>query len=101
MPRYFFNTRIGQELIRDPVGEELRNADRAFEVAREMIREILKSEGASAALLSAVIEVTDVGNAVVQVAVTALRSVIAPRSETKQGLPAMLTPCWVTVPPPV
>jgi hypothetical protein len=59
MPRYFFHTRIGQELIRDPVGEELHNADRAFEVARELIREILESEDASAVLLSAVIEVTD------------------------------------------
>ena len=59
MPRYFFNTRIGDELIDDPEGEELRNPDRAWEVARLMIRELLKSEGASGALLSAVIEVTD------------------------------------------
>ena len=27
MPRYFFNTRIGEELIPDPEGEELRDAD--------------------------------------------------------------------------
>ena len=38
MPGYFFNTRIGDELIDDPEGEELRNPDRAWEVARAMIR---------------------------------------------------------------
>ena len=59
MPRYFFNTRIGDELIDDPEGEELRNPDRAWEVARAMILELLKSEGAEGALLEAVIEVTD------------------------------------------
>lgn len=59
MPRYFFNTRIGDELIDDPEGEELHNPDRAWEVARAMILELLKSEGAEGALLEAVIEVTD------------------------------------------
>ena len=37
MPRYFFNTQIGDEVIADPEGEELRNPDRAWEVARAMI----------------------------------------------------------------
>jgi hypothetical protein len=59
MPRYFFNTRIGDELVTDPEGEELRNPDRAWEVARAMILELLKSEGANAVLLNAVVEVTD------------------------------------------
>ena len=59
MTRYFFNTRIGDELVEDPEGEEQRNADRAWEVARAMIMELLRSEGAVAPLLSAVIEVTD------------------------------------------
>jgi hypothetical protein len=59
MPRYFFNTRIGDELIDDPEGEELRNPDRAWEVARAMILELIKSEGAEGVLLNAVIEVTD------------------------------------------
>ena len=59
MPRYFFNTRIGDELISDPEGEELRNPDRAWEVARAMIRELLKTERAEAALLNAILEVTD------------------------------------------
>src|SRR5436305_14169117 len=58
MPRYFFNTRLGDELISDPEGEELRNPDRAWEIARAMIRELLKTEDAGA-LLDAVLEVTD------------------------------------------
>jgi hypothetical protein len=59
MPRYFFHARIGDELISDPEGEELRNPDRAWEIARAMIRELLKTEGAEADLLNAVLEVTD------------------------------------------
>jgi hypothetical protein len=59
MPRYFFNTRIGDELISDPEGEVLRNPDRAWEIARAMIRELLRTEGTERALLQAVLEVTD------------------------------------------
>ena len=59
MPRYYFNTRIGDELISDPDGEVLRDADRAWEMARAMIRELLKTEGTDSALLNATIEVTD------------------------------------------
>ena len=59
MPRYFFNTRIGDELIVDPDGEELRDPDRAFEIARAMVLELLRSEGENPTLLSAVIEVMD------------------------------------------
>ena len=59
MPRYFFNTRIGDELISDPEGEDLRDPDRAWEMARAMIRELLKTEGAEGALMNATIEVTD------------------------------------------
>ena len=59
MPRYFFNTRIADELISDPEGEELRDPDRAWEIARAMIRELLKTDGADGALLNATIEVTD------------------------------------------
>lgn len=65
MPRYFFNTRIGDELIDDPEGEELRDPDRAWEIARAMILELLKTEGADGALLRAVIEVTDVEGEIV------------------------------------
>jgi hypothetical protein len=59
MPRYFFNTRIGNELIVDPEGEELRDPDRAWEIARAMVQELFRSEGESPTLLGAIIEVTD------------------------------------------
>ncbi len=65
MPRYFFNTRIGDELIADPEGEELRDPDRAWEVARAMIQELLRSEGAESGLLNAILEVTDAAGEIV------------------------------------
>jgi hypothetical protein len=65
MPRYFFNARIGDELIVDPDGEELRDPDRAWEIARAMILELLESEGASRTLLNAVIEVMDADGEIV------------------------------------
>ena len=59
MPRYFFNTRIGEEVIQDSEGEELRDPDHAWEMARAMITELLKSDETHVDLLSAVLEVTD------------------------------------------
>jgi hypothetical protein len=59
MPRYFFNTRIGNELILDPEGEELRDPDHAWNVAQTTIREILKTDGGQAGLLNAILEVSD------------------------------------------
>ncbi|WP_420135837.1 DUF6894 family protein [Rhodopseudomonas sp.] len=59
MPRYYFNTRIGAELIPDPEGEDLRDADHAWEVARATIREIVKTEAAQVDLIRASLEVTD------------------------------------------
>jgi len=59
MPRYYFNTRIGNELVLDPEGEELRDPDHAWNVARTTIQEILKTEGGQPGLLGAILEVTD------------------------------------------
>lgn len=59
MPRYFFNMRIGNELIRDPNGEELHDPDHAWHVARATIREILKTAGDQRLVLTAIVEVTD------------------------------------------
>ncbi len=59
MPRYFFNTRIDKELLLDPEGEELRDPDHAWSVARATIRELLSSKAAPPDLLKAVLEVSD------------------------------------------
>jgi len=65
MPRYFFNTRIGAELLLDPEGEELRDPDHAWEVARTTVRELLSAQAASPELLKAVLEVSDEGGEIV------------------------------------
>jgi hypothetical protein len=59
MPKYYFNTRIGTELVLDPEGEELRDADHAWQVARTTIRQLLKTEASQPAVLNAILEVTD------------------------------------------
>jgi hypothetical protein len=59
MPRYYFNTRIGKELILDPEGEDLRDPDHAWEVARTTIHQLLKTEGSQPGVLNAILEVTD------------------------------------------
>ena len=65
MPRYFFNTRIGETLIQDPEGAELRDPDHAWRVARATIRQILQEEGKEPSLLSASLEVTDAAGEIV------------------------------------
>jgi hypothetical protein len=65
MPRYFFNTRIGSDLILDPEGEELRDPDHAWRAARTTIREILESDGEQRAILNAVLEVTDAAGEII------------------------------------
>jgi hypothetical protein len=64
MPRYFFNTRIGDQMIPDPEGEDLRDPDHAWEVAQAMIRELLR-ENEHPNLLTAALEVTDEGGEIV------------------------------------
>jgi hypothetical protein len=59
MPRYFFNTRIGGDLIPDVEGEELRDADHAWEVAKAMILELLDTQDKQPNLLVASLVVTD------------------------------------------
>ena len=65
MPRYFFNTRIGDDLIPDTEGAELRDPDHAWEVARTMILEILRDQSGLPNLATAALEVTDEGGEVV------------------------------------
>jgi hypothetical protein len=59
VPRYFFNTRIGDDLIPDPEGVELRDPDHAWAMAKAMIQEILRDQRSELNLLTASLEVTD------------------------------------------
>ena len=59
MPRYFFNTRIGDDVIPDVEGEELRDADQAWQVAKAMIVDLLADQGEQPNLLTASLVVTD------------------------------------------
>ncbi|MEW6452877.1 MAG: hypothetical protein AB1490_19665 [Pseudomonadota bacterium] len=59
MPRYFFNTHVAGDVIPDDEGEELRDADHAWEVAKAMILELLEEEGSTPELLKALLVVTD------------------------------------------
>jgi hypothetical protein len=59
MPRYFFNTRIGDDTIPDVEGEELRDADHAWEVAKAMIVDLLEEQGEYPNILTAALVVTD------------------------------------------
>jgi len=59
MPRYFFNTRIGDDTIPDVEGEELRDPDHAWEVARDMIIDLLQEQSQYPNILAASLVVTD------------------------------------------
>ena len=59
MPRYFFSTRIGDDVIPDAEGEELRDTDHAWEVAKAMILGLLEDQGEYRNLLTASVVVTD------------------------------------------
>lgn len=41
MPRYFFHTQVGPNVIRDPEGEVLTDADAAWHAARLLILQLL------------------------------------------------------------
>ncbi len=44
MPRYFFNVHIGADVLSDPDGQDLRDADQAWEIARAMARNLMNTE---------------------------------------------------------
>lgn len=44
MPRYFFNVHIGTDTLPDPEGQDLRDADQAWEVARAMAQNLMSTE---------------------------------------------------------
>jgi hypothetical protein len=44
MPRYFFNVHIDTDVLADPDGQELRDPDQAWEVAKAMAQNLMNTE---------------------------------------------------------
>ncbi len=44
MPRYHFNVHIGPDVISDPEGQNLRDPDQAWEVARAMAVNLMQTQ---------------------------------------------------------
>lgn len=65
MPRYFFHTDLGEDVITDPTGTELRDPDHAWEVARDTARATMADTTAQGRLMSASLVVTDEAGEVV------------------------------------
>ena len=59
MPRYFFNTHIGEDIITDLNGEELRDPDHAWDASRSIIRAMMNDPKNQYRLLAASLVVTD------------------------------------------
>lgn len=59
MPRYYFGTQIGEVHITDPSGQQLRDADHAWQTARDTIMTTLREAKDQPRLFSAVLVVTD------------------------------------------
>ena len=59
MQRYFFHTHIGDEVIVDPDGRELANADEAWEAAKVLALQLLPGADSDPDLMSAVLFVSD------------------------------------------
>lgn len=59
MPRYFFNVRIGADLIPDTDGRDLRDPDQAWETARVLAQHLLRDHRGRQEVLSASVDVTD------------------------------------------
>ena len=59
MPRYFFTTHIGGDIIEDRVGTTLRDPDQVWEVARDTAREMMRDPANQVRLLPAILVITD------------------------------------------
>jgi len=59
MPRYFFHTHIGDDVVVDPEGRELESPDAAWEAARALALQLLQGADSDPELLRAVLFVAD------------------------------------------
>jgi len=44
MPRYYFNVHIGEDTLTDPEGQDLRNPDQAWNVAKAMAQNLMNTK---------------------------------------------------------
>ncbi|MGH1574145.1 DUF6894 family protein [Methylobacterium sp. P31] len=65
MPRYFFHTHIGGDVVVDPDGRELESPDAAWEAARVLALQLLQGADSDPELLKAVLFVADEAQEVV------------------------------------
>ena len=59
MPRFFFHTHIGDDVVIDPDGRELESADAAWEAAQALALQLLQGADSDPDLLKAVLFVAD------------------------------------------
>ncbi|MEE7477454.1 DUF6894 family protein [Methylobacterium hispanicum] len=59
MPRYFFHTHIGDDVVVDPEGSELADVEAAREAARVLALQLLQGADGDPDLLKAVLFVAD------------------------------------------
>jgi len=77
MPRYFFHTRIGNDLISDRKGALVRDADHAWEVGLVLIQDLLKERPRQLWLLTVYLEVAaDNGQVVLEFPFRSARAVV-------------------------
>lgn len=65
MPRYFFHTHIGDDVVVDPDGRELDSPDEAWEAAKILALQLLQGADSDPELLKAVLFVADEAQEVV------------------------------------
>ena len=84
MPRYFFHTHVGGDVITDPSGIELPDADAAWAAARDTIRTAMADPRDQARLLAASLVVTDAnGEVVLEFPFSEAVTAPSPRDPTK------------------
>lgn len=65
MPRYFFHTHVGDDVVIDPDGRELDSPDAAWEAARVLALQLIQGADSDPDLLKAVLFVADEAQEVV------------------------------------
>lgn len=65
MPRYFFHTRIGDDVLTDAEGLDLRDPDQAWRAARATIRAMMDEPRDQMRLIGASLVVTDAAGDVI------------------------------------